>query len=168
MHAVTADSLRDTSEDNMRIILLSITTLVMAGCASGGSEQSQPPFKPVATVLDIMESLVGHMATDVFASVGTIVDEKGTHEIVPQNDEAWDEVRWAAMGLAETGNLLMFEGRARDQGEWLTLSQQLVDRSVAAAKAAEAKDAAALLDAGGRLYEVCQACHMKYIPSMPQ
>lgn len=152
----------------MRILLLGLVVLPLAGCAPQGSQPTQPPFKPVASVLDIMESLVGHMATDVFASVGTIIDEKGTHEIVPQNDEAWAEVRFAAMGLAETGNLLMFEGRAKDQGDWLTFSQQLVDRSVEAAKAAEAKDAAALLDAGGRIYEVCLACHMKYIPSATQ
>ena len=152
----------------MRIILLSISILAGVNCAPRESGQPQPPFKPVASVQDIMESLVGHMAADVFASVGTIVDEKGIHDIVPQNAAAWDEVRWAAMGLAETGNLLMFESRAKDKGDWLTFSQQLVDRSVDAAKAAEAKDAEALLDAGGRLYEVCQACHMKYIPAMPQ
>jgi hypothetical protein len=151
----------------MRILLLGLVVLPLAGCAQG-SQPTQPPFKSVATVLDIMESLVGHMATDVFASVGTVIDEKGTTEIVPKDDEAWAEVRFAAMGLAETGNLLMFPSRAKDQEDWLTFSQQLVDRSVEAAKAAEAKDAAALLDAGGRIYETCTACHMKYIPQDPQ
>ena len=151
----------------MRILLLALVLMPLAGCAQV-SQPTQPPFKPVATVLDIMESLVGHMATDVFASVGTIIDEKGTTEIVPKDDEAWAEVRFAAMGLAETGNLLMFPSRAKDQDDWLTFSQQLVDRSVEAAKAAEAKNAAALLDAGGRIYETCTACHMKYIPPDPQ
>jgi hypothetical protein len=152
----------------MRIVLLGLVVLPLAGCAPAPQPAEAPPYKPVASVLDIMESLIGHMATDVFASVGTIIDEKGTQEIVPQDDEAWEEVRFAAMGLAETGNLLMFPTRAQDQGDWLTFSQQLVDRSVEAAKAAEAKDAAALLDAGGRIYEVCTACHMKYIPPDPQ
>jgi hypothetical protein len=54
-----------------------------------------------------MESLVAHMAEDVFASVGTIVDEKGITEIAPKTDEEWDEVSFAALGLAETGNLLL-------------------------------------------------------------
>jgi mono/diheme cytochrome c family protein len=148
----------------LRTLLGLAICVALAGCAQQEPQPAPPPFKPVASVLDIMESLVGHMATDIFASVGTIIDETGTHEIVPQNDEAWDEVRFAAMGLAETGNLLMFEGRAKDQGDWLTYSQQMVDRSVDAAKAAEARDPAELLDAGGRLYEVCQACHMQYIP----
>ena len=151
----------------MRNLLIGLLVLPLAGCAQG-PQQTDPPFKPVASVLDIMESLVGHMATDVFASVGTVIDEKGTTEIVPKDGEAWAEVRFAAMGLAETGNLLMFPSRAKDQDEWLTFAQRLVDESVSAAKAAEAKDAAALLDAGGRIYEVCTACHMKYIPSDPQ
>jgi len=152
----------------MRILLIGLLVVPLAGCAQGVQPAAEPPFKPVASVLDIMESLVGHMATDVFASVGTVIDEKGTTEIVPKDDEAWAEVRFAAMGLAETGNLLMFPTRARDQEDWLRFSQQLVDRSVEAAKAAEAKDPAALLDAGGRIYEACTACHMKYIPPDPQ
>src|SRR5688572_31267843 len=115
--------------NTMRMLLLIVVVLPLAGCARG-SQAAEPPFKPVASVLDIMESLVGHMATDVFASVGTIIDEKGTREIVPENDEAWAEVRFAAMGLAETGNLLMFPSRAKDQEDWVRFAQQLVDRSV--------------------------------------
>jgi hypothetical protein len=151
----------------MRILLLGLIVLPLAGCAQA-SQPVDPPFKPVASVLDIMESLIAHMAEDVFASVGTIIDEQGTREIVPPDDEAWAEVQFAAMGLAETGNLLMFETRARDREDWMKFSQQLVDESVEAAKAAKAKDASALLDAGGRIYEVCLACHMKYIPPDPQ
>jgi hypothetical protein len=152
----------------IKIALLTLLALPLAGCAQQGPQSSQPPFKPVASVQDIMESLVGHMATDVFSSVGTIIDESGTKEIRPENDDAWAEVRWAAMGLAETGNLLMFEGRAKDQEDWMLFSQQLVDRSVEAAKAAEAKNPDELLDAGGRIFEVCENCHRKYIPSDPQ
>ena len=113
--------------NTMRILLFGLAVLPLAGCAQGPQPAEAPPFKPVASVLDIMESLVGHMATDVFASVGTVIDEKGTHEIVPKDDEAWAEVRFAAMGLAETGNLLMFPTRTKDQGDWLMFSQQLVD-----------------------------------------
>jgi hypothetical protein len=154
---------------NTPILLAGGALVLTAACAAQpqAPPASQPPLKPVASVLDIMESLIGHMATDVFASVGTIIDEKGTTEIVPKTDEEWAEVRFAAMGLAETGNLLMFEGRAKDQGDWMVFSQQLVERSVEAAKAAEAKNPEQMLDAGGRVYEVCQACHAKYIPADP-
>jgi len=151
---------------NLRTALsLLVLVLSLAACAQ---QSPQADLQTVASVKDIMESLVAHMATDVFASVGTIIDEKGAREIAPENDEAWTEVRYAAMGLAETGNLLMLEGLAKDQEDWMLFSQQLRDRSVEAAKAADARNADQLLDAGGRIYEVCENCHRKYIPSDPQ
>jgi hypothetical protein len=131
------------------VVRFGVLALLLSACAPG-AQQSSSPLKPVASVQEIMESLVGHMATDVFSSVGTIIDESGAREIVPENDEAWAEVGYAAMGLAETANLLMMEGRAKDQEDWLLFSQQMMDRSVAAAKAAQAKNPEELLDAGGR------------------
>jgi hypothetical protein len=153
----------------VRLVLMSGLLLIVLGCTQQQTAATQPPFKQVANVQELMESLVAHMAEDVFASVGTIVDEKGITEIAPKTDEEWAEVGYAAMGLAETGNLLMMDSRvnemAKDSREdWIQLSQQLIDRSVTAAEKAKAKDAEALLTAGGELYEVCQACHMKYIP----
>ena len=153
---------------NLQIARLIVFVLPLAGCMQQSAPPAEPVVQPVASVQDIMESLIGHMATDVFSSVGTIIDEKGTHEIAPENDEAWTEVRYAAMGLAETGNLLMMEGRAKDQEDWLLFSRQLRERSVVAAKAAEAKNPDELLDAGGQIYEVCLNCHRKYIPMDPQ
>ena len=152
------------------LVLVGLSFAVAAGCTQQQPAQaSQPPFKQVANVQDLMESLVAHMAEDVFASVATVVDEKGIHEIFPKNDEEWMEVAYAAMGLAETGNLLMMESRVNEKAkdsreDWIKLSQQLTERSVAAAERAKAKDAEGLLEAGGNIYEVCRDCHMKYIP----
>ena len=153
---------------NFQAVLSGIVLVLLGGCAQENTPSSQADLQTVASVKDIMESLIGHMATDVFASVGTIIDEKGPQEIIPKDEEAWAEVRYAAMGLAETGNLLMLEGRAKDQEDWLLFSRQLRERSVEAAKAAEARNADELLDAGGRIYEVCESCHRKYSPSDPQ
>ena len=152
----------------LRLVVVTVLFLNALGCAQQQQAQTTP-FKEVASVQEIMESLVAHMAEDVFASVGTIVDDKGITEIFPKNDEEWTEVGYAAMGLAETGNLLMMDTRvnqyAKDsRDEWIKFSQDMIDRSVIAAERANAKDAEGLLTAGGELYEVCQACHMKYIP----
>ena len=119
----------------------------------------------LAYIMSIVRDI--HMAEDVFASVGTIISEKGTEEIVPKTDEEWEEVRFAAMGLAETGNLLMFEGRAKDGEDWMKFSESMIDRSVNAAKAAEAKDPERLFRAAGELFDSCNACHNKYIPPDP-
>lgn len=43
----------------------------------------------------------------------------------------------------------MIGGRAKDKGEWVKLSRALADAGMAAFKAADAKNPAALLDPGG-------------------
>jgi hypothetical protein len=81
---------------------------------------------------------------------------------VPSNDEAWLAVHNSALMLAESGNLLMIGGRARDTAEWMEMSQELVDAGVAAVKAVEARDVDALLGAGDQIVVVCAKCHEPY------
>jgi hypothetical protein len=145
--------------NEVRCLIASILLLV-CGCKAA---QEPHTLKPVATVKDIMESLVAHMADDVFSAVQTIISDKGTEEIQPKNDEEWQELRYAAMGLAETGNLLMLEGRAKDQGDWMKFSQGLIETAVVAADAAAAKDSERFFNAAGQVYESCRSCHMKYV-----
>ena len=120
-------------------------------------------FKPVASVKQLMEGTVQPAAEVIFEAVGTVISEKGVEEIAPKNDEEWANVRNGAITLAESGNLLMIGDRARDRGEWMKLSQALVDVGIVALKAAEAKNPEALFEAGGQVYEACQHCHSKYI-----
>ena len=146
-----------------RIVLIGLVAAALPSCAQQASE---PPveLKPVANVQEIMESLVGHMAQEIFDAVRVEIDETGIHEFKPENDEAWQEVRWAAMGLAETANLLMLPGRAPDQGNWKKYSEALITTSLEAAKAAENHDFDGLLTAGGNVYEqACLACHEEYL-----
>ena len=132
--------------------------LLMASCAS------PPPFKPVASIKQLMESTVHPSAEVVFESVGTIISVSGVEEIAPKNDQEWANVQHSALTLAEAGNLLMIPGRAKKDSEWTKLAQALVDIGVTAHKAAEAKNAEALFTAGGDLYEVCLRCHSRYWP----
>ena len=73
-------------------------------------------------------------------------------------------VRRGAVTLAESGNLLMLRGRARDQGDWMKDAKLLVDVGNAAYKAAQAKDAAALAALAGALDASCTTCHKQYRP----
>jgi hypothetical protein len=141
----------------LRIVVLSL--VVSAGC------RREPEFKPVASVKELMIATVDPAADVVYDSVGTIVSASGVQEIAPKNDEEWAAVRNSALLLAESGNLLMMGERAKDRGEWLKLSRALVDAGAAASKAAEAKNAEALLEAGGRVTEACDNCHMVYVSS---
>ncbi|MBC7956380.1 MAG: hypothetical protein H7Y33_10995, partial [Cytophagales bacterium] len=52
---------------------------------------------------------------------------------------------------------------ARDTLEWARLAQELTQTSLEGMKAAQAKNEAAVFDAGGRIYVVCRSCHIKYI-----
>jgi hypothetical protein len=136
--------------------LLSLVLFFSSACAP------KPEFKPVASVQQLMESTIEPAAEVLFESVGTVITFSGVEEIAPKNDEEWAVVRHNAMTLAESGNLLMIGDRARDQGDWIKMSQALVDVGVVALKAAEAKNPEALFEAGGQVYEVCQQCHRKY------
>ena len=133
--------------------------LVAAGCA----RQDPPPLKVIATMHEVMEGSVAPPAEVIWDSVSTIVDEKGIHEHFPQNDVEWEIVEHAAIALAETSNLLMMEGRAPDTGDWRKYSQQLAETSMGAAEAARAKNTEQILETGEKIYDVCTACHMKYI-----
>jgi hypothetical protein len=133
-----------------------VAALVLATCAP------RPAFKPVASVQQLMEATIHPAAEVLFDAVGTVISASGVEEIAPKNDEEWATVRHNALTLAESGNLLMIGNRARDQGDWIKMSQALVDVGMVALKAAEAKDPQALFEAGGEVYAVCQQCHVKY------
>ena len=134
--------------------------VAMAACAR---QPEPPPFKPIADVLQLMEGPIGHAAEDYWGSVSTIVDKDGIHENFPKNDEEWEHVWAAAVTLAESGNLLMMSPRAKE-GEWVNFASQLVDAGWEGAKAAEEKNPDKVLEHGEKIYNVCVACHMAYIP----
>lgn len=82
-----------------------------------------------------------------------------------KTDADWNVLKNNAMILAESGNLLMMPGRARDQGEWMKDAKLLVDAGAAAYKAAQAKDLEAMLALNDQLYAACVLCHQTYRPS---
>ncbi len=123
---------------------------------------SQPPFKPVASVQQLMHDVVYPNADAVWESVGTIISYEGTEEIYPRNDEEWAAVQSSAVILTEAGNLLMIGSRAKDAEVWMERAQALVDAGAVALKAAETKDAAAIFASGEQIYNACQDCHMRY------
>ena len=143
-----------------RFALLAGLALMGPGCST---QAAPPPFKPTATVEQLMEGPVAHSAEVYWNSVSTIVDKDGVHENFPKTDEEWEAVWASAIGVAESGNLMMMPGRAKDDGDWMKFSAQLVDVGMRAAKAAEEKDKDKVLEEGGNVYTVCTSCHTKYI-----
>jgi hypothetical protein len=140
-----------------------LALVVFEGC---GSPPPPPPYRPVADVKQLMAQVMEPAADAYWDAVGTIVDEKGTHEIAPKTLEEWEAVRNSAMVVAESGNLLMMPSRAKDGGEWMQLSQELIDVGQKAVRAAESRNKTAVFDVGAEVYDVCTRCHSQYSPEI--
>ena len=131
------------------------------------ADRSDSPFNPVGTVEDVMHDIVYPHAEVVWDSVGTIITAEGTEEIRPSNEDEWLRVMQSALVLAEAGNLLMMDGRARDSEEWMTYANGLIDASVQVMQAAGERDDQGVFDTGGTLYAACTDCHERYWEKPP-
>jgi hypothetical protein len=136
--------------------------LPVALIAACRAAPTPPPFKPVADVKQLMQAVVDPAADVVWGAVGTIDSKDGVEEIYPKNEAEWLVVRNGAITLAEGGNLLMMDGRARDRGEWVKYSQELIEVATKALRAAERQDKDAIFLVGGEIYAVCSGCHQHY------
>ncbi len=86
----------------------------------------------------------------------------------PKTDLQWNTLASQALMLAESGNLLMMPGRARDQGNWITDSKLMIDAGAAAYKAARAKDLDGVRAVNDQLYQSCVSCHTQYRADYPK
>jgi len=80
----------------------------------------------------------------------------------PQTDADWDQLEARVLMLAESANLLMLPGYARDQQEWMNESKLLRGVATAAYNAARAKNLSVLEELNNDLYSSCESCHEAY------
>ena len=83
----------------------------------------------------------------------------------PKTEAEWGELQGKALAVAESANLLMMPGRARDQDRWMQDAKLMLDAGRAAFRAARAKDVAALDALNDQLYTSCTSCHQHYRPN---
>lgn len=121
---------------------------------------SQSPAKPAAQPQRIgtMSELMVHLIYPTSDAVFYISSR------TPKTDAEWSELQAKTLTLAESANLLMMPGRARDQDRWMHDARLMLDAGWAAFKAAKAKDVAALEALSDQLYESCVTCHKNYRP----
>jgi hypothetical protein len=119
-----------------------------------------PPYRPVATVEQIMEASVEPASNAVFDAAAWV---NGVQVGGPKTDDEWKMVQANALMLAETGNLLLMGPRMKDQAGWVNRTQAMMDAANEAAKAAEAKNTEAIFNAGTKIYQACTGCHLQYI-----
>jgi len=156
---------------------------------SGAVAQAAQPseqYRLTATVQDLMEGIIDPSAEVLWDSVAYIATTQGIEDRQPRTDEEWKKVRNSAITLIEGTNLLSMSGRkvSGDPGQpvgpgeltqaqiqqridgshagFVQLARNLQDAGLQALAAIQAKDAAALMDAGSRIDEACEACHVTY------
>lgn len=157
---------RMTNHPGYALAALALTTVLYAcddrqPSASPPAQASETPYQLVADIHQTMTWILEPAADVIWDSAGTIITAEGERDLSPTSDDGWIAVLHAATTLTEAGNLLMMPGRSAGD-DWLEYSAGLVEAGKLAMQAAQARDAEALFDAGGRIYQVCRACHNQY------
>jgi len=116
--------------------------------------QAPSSFQPVGNMSQLMIDMIYPSSDAIFY----------VERAPPANDREWGALRATALTLAESGNLLMMDKRARDQGDWIKDARLLVDVGAAAYKAAQAKNLGAIVALNEQLYTACVTCHEQYRP----
>ena len=146
---------------------LLLAATLAAGCAGGpadapdGDTAAGVAFRPVASVGQVMDAIVIPRSDQIFEGA---IYENGQLVTAPETLEEWAELEYAALALAEAGNLLLIPPRLRDEGEWVVSSHAMTDAALEVLQAARAQDVDELLRTGGILYASCVTCHEIYIP----
>lgn len=112
-------------------------------------------FRRVGTMSDLMVHMIYPTADAVFY----ISTRK------PATDVEWSVLQAKTLTLAESANLLMMPGRARDQDRWMADAKLMLDAGMAAFKAAKDRDVPALEALNDPLYQSCVTCHQHYRPN---
>ena len=141
----------------MKPLIVLCAAVACVSCAEKAPPAPPIPFKSVATVKQLMNAMTVPTSNVIFAAAGE----------APKDDEGWLNVERNALALAESGNLLMLPGRAKDEKEWRQQSLALIEAAMLAITAAEGKKPEKLGEAGDAIYAVCESCHQHFKPTSP-
>lgn len=169
---------------------LVIAASLLAGCAAPAPEQppsAEVPYRPVASIREVMNSVIDPSIDMVWDSVKTVIDDGRMTDYAPTTDEDWTEVRRHALIVSEAANLLLMPSRSvappgavsqapgvelapeevralidENRDGWHFFVQQLQDSLELALAAIDAKDPQALLDAGEQIDTACENCHQVF------
>lgn len=112
-------------------------------------------MQPASTMSELMVKII-YPASDAIFYITTRE---------PKTEAEWVDLQGKALAVAESANLLMMPGRARDQDRWMQDAKLMLDAGRAAFRAAKAKDVAALDALSDQLYTSCTSCHQHYRPN---
>ena len=114
----------------------------------------RPPMRNVGSMSDLMVKII-YPASDALFYI-----ESRT----PKTDAEWTTLEGQALMVAESANLLMLPGRARDQKQWMADAKLMLDAGAAAVKAVKTKNVDGIVALSDQLMESCTSCHKNYRP----
>lgn len=138
----------------MKIFAVSIA--LAAALAQTASQR--PPTRNVGSMSDLMVKIIYPTSDALF-----YIESR-----TPKSDAEWIALEGQALMLAESANLLMMPGRARDPKQWMADSKLMLDAGAAAVKAVRAKNVEAISALNEQLMESCTTCHRHYRPGYGQ
>lgn len=136
--------------------ILALSLVLAAAAAQTAS--SQAPMRNVGSMSDLMVKIVYPTSDALF-----YIESR-----TPASDAEWNVLEGQALMLAETANLLMMPGRARDQKQWMADARLMLDAGAAAVKAVKSKNVEAVSALSDQLLESCTSCHKHYRPGYGQ
>lgn len=155
----------------MRLAVLLGSAVIASACSTGPTQppaqQQAAAYQPVVSLNEIMVNIIDPHSHELW-------DAAANPAKAPKTDEDWRNIRHAAVTLAAGGNLTMMSGNGpkdqawRAQKDWYRLSQAVSDAGLAASRAVQNRNVAALSKAGDQLLEACLNCHKEYKLVIPE
>lgn len=153
--------------------------------AANPADAPPVPSKPQLTIQQLMDIRVDPSADVLWDSVAFIASAQGEEDRRPRTPAEWDAVRRSALALLEAVDELSVPGRRVSSVDRMpgpgelraSAIQRLIDSNqdafarharglqsaaTKALNAIDAKDADALMNAGGLIDQACEACHVAY------
>ena len=130
-------------------------TAALAAAMMQAASAPRPPTRNVGTMSDLMVKII-YPASDALFYI-----ESRT----PKTESEWTVLEGQALMVAESANLLMLPGRARDQKQWMADAKLMLDAGADAYTAAKKRDVNGIVMVGERLLESCTSCHKNYRPN---
>jgi cytochrome c556 len=168
------------------ILLPALVLVLLVACHSQIPEEPSP-FKPEASLQEIMQSIIDPNIDAVWNAVATVSTAEGIDEKRPQRDEDWQAVRQHALTVLEASNLLVMEGRAvakpgaqtssggaelstpdiqhlidANRQAFVTRAHGLHDAVQQVIAAIDKKDVEAFEQADGLVEQACEQCHSQF------
>lgn len=127
-----------------------------------------------ANLAQLMRGIIYPSSNVVFAAQSelkfpAVKDPATSPNLLTSTYGGWQAVESAALGLAESANLLTIPRMCSNgvaapitRPDWVKFTQGLRDAGLAAYKAAQSKDQDKMVDASGTVADACSACHEVY------